>query len=419
MSEIRFFEDLGHELRRAADQQPERRRRWIVSASGTVAAASAVLSVGIVVVAIALLHGAPSRRGPSTKSTPVPPAARQLFSILGVLRRPQTAADRAIAPYAPGGSDPALVRLAAVTPWGERVTLAPYRSGTSEELCIGLVKRPPESPTESRRVERLARKIGLARARLRLAVGSGGCGLTAPLIEAGKATSTEGAGREFAGGSTAVRVLVVVPDGVAKVSFVLPRQGPVPGGPVYPRSQSVTVPVHDNVAFAQINRECCNGSLAMRWYAGDDRVIKVIGNSDASNRVTGPKPAPETPLSRAAERNPSTPNPVHVVPNSGGPNMTFEIQWRLLLSDADYRITATGPNGPDCRDARDLNFIVGGGLDDVRGQLYHVTIPALRGQSGWCPGTYKVSVALYDLGLAGGLTHPDRPFGASVFTVRR
>jgi len=72
----------------------------------------------------------------------------------------------------------------------------------------------------------------------------------------------------------------------------------------------------------------------------------------------------------------------------------------VLLSDADYKITATGPNGANCRGARDLHGIVGGALNDVRGQLYGVTIPGGRGA--WCPGTYQVSVTLYDLGLAEG-----------------
>jgi hypothetical protein len=388
------------------------------------------VAVALAVAAIALIAGG-HRQGATTRPTPAPSTAGPLSSILGVLRRPQTAADRAallepaVASYqaaleryraaeaihavtpkerlilrlrarqlrAARVPDP-LARLAAVTPWGEEMILVPYRAGRSEELCMDFAF------------------VG------GMGGGGGNCGLTAALIEAGQGWSLEGAGREFAGGSTGVRLFIVVPDGVAKVAFVLSRGSGVAGGPVYRHSLSVLVPVHNNVAFVQVNRQCCDGRVT-RWYAADGRLIKVTGNPAASNRVTGPRPSPETPLSRAAERNPSTTNPVHVLPSSGGPSTAFRIQWRVLLSDADYQISATGPNGADCRGARDLNPIVGGGVNDVRGQLYGVTIPGGRGSHGWCPGSYQVSVTLYDLGLAGGLKHRDQPFGSAAFTVTR
>jgi hypothetical protein len=391
------------------------------------------VAVALAVAAIALI-AVGHQRGADGRSARVPPAGQALFSILGVLRRPQTAADRAAAleladqPAAqrrrierrlaakerrlaargvhdvrlerelqrlrgqelPAARPDTAVRLAAVTPWGERVILVPYRSGRTEELCI-------ESGS-----------------------GDGDCGLTAALIKAGGAWSLEGAGRTFAGGSTAVRLFIIVPDGVAKVAFVLPRDSGVPGGPVYGQSPPVLVPVHNNVAYVQVNRECCAGNLVTRWYGANGRVIKVTGPPTGS-RVSGPRPAPETPLSRAAERNPSTANPVHVAPSAGGPSTAFTISWRALLSDADYQITATGPSRAGCRGASDLSGIVGGGINDVRGRLYGVTIPSDgrpgRGSGGWCPGTYHVSVTLYDLGLAGGLRHADRPFGRATFTV--
>ncbi len=53
--------------------------------------------------------------------------------------------------------------------------------------------------------------------------GFGGAG-DATMIEQGRAIGTEGAGRSFAGGSTATRITVVVPDGVAKVKFVIPAR---------------------------------------------------------------------------------------------------------------------------------------------------------------------------------------------------
>jgi hypothetical protein len=423
--------------------------------------ASIGVAVALAVVAIALTSG-PHRQPSTTQSTSVPSATGPLFSILGVLRRSQSAADRAAAMEladqpaaqrariervlaarerrlaARGIHDAALeqelrrlraeklparapdpqVRLAAVTPWGEQVILVPYRSGRTEELCVDF------------------------------GTGGANCGLTAGLIQAGGAWSLEGAGRAFAGGSTGARLFIVVPDGVAKVAFVVPRQSPVPGGPIYGDSFSVLVPVHNNVAFAQVSRRCCS-SMVTRWYAADGRLIRVTGNPAAANRVTGPQPSPETLLSRAAERNPSTPNPVHVTPSAGGPSTAFRIQWRVLISDADYKLSAIGPTGTDCLGASDLNGATfGGGINDVRGQLYGATIPggplsaarvhalnerfgrsapllvpgnrrATLGSNGWCPGTYHVSVAFYDLGLSEGPNGPYRPFGNVTFIVKR
>lgn len=425
---------------------PYRVARWPRprNAAGVIAAlASVAVTIALAIGVIGLLGG--HRLGSTTRPTAIPAAARPLFSILGVLRRPQTAADRAAAaefadqPAAQRGRierklvaterrlaavgnraaaarlqrelmrvraqklparapDPQ-ARLAAVTPWGERVLLVPYRSGRTEQLCTDFIP-------------------------LGSSGGSGaGCGMTAGAIEAGQGWSLEGAGREFAGGSTGVRLFIVVPDGVAKVAFVLSRDSGVAGGPVYRHSLPVLAPVHNNVAFVQVNRQCCDGFLVTRWYAPDGRLIKATGNPATSNRVVGPRPTPETPLSRAAEHNPSTPNPVNVQPSLGGPTTTFKLQWRVLLSDADYKISATGPNRAGCRGASDLNGVDGGGVNDVRGQLYSVTIrpDGNPGNSSdrWCAGTYQVSVTLYDLGLVGGLKHPDRPFGTATFTVRR
>jgi len=41
----------------------------------------------------------------------------------------------------------------------------------------------------------------------------------------------------------------------------------------------------------------------------------------------------------------------------------------LLLTDADYAITASGPIGDGCRGASGINARFGGGPNDVRGQL--------------------------------------------------
>lgn len=436
-----LWEQAEGPTRKQPSWHPYRVARWLRPRN----AASVIATLASVAVTIALAIGAIALLGAHREGSTTHPAARPLFSILAVLRRPQTGADRAAAaeladqPAAqrarierklaaterrlaargnraavarlqrelmrlpaqklPARAPDPQARLAAVTPWGERVLLVPYRSGRTEELCTDFF--PLGSGGGS----------------------GGGCGMTAGAIEAGRGWSLEGAGREFAGGSTGVRLFIVVPDGVAKVAFVLSRDSGVPGGPVYRHSVPVLAPVHNNVAFIQVNRQCCDGFLVTRWYAPDGRLIKVAGNPATSNRVVGPRPTAETPLSRAAEHNPSTRDPVTVQPSSGGPTTTFKLQWRVLLSDADYKISAAGPNRTGCRGASDLDGVDGGGVNDVRGQLYGVTIPPDgnpdNSSDGWCAGTYQVSVTLYDLGLAGGLKHPDRPFGAATFTVRR
>jgi hypothetical protein len=126
-----------------------------------------------------------------------------------------------------------------------------------------------------------------------------------------------------------------------------------------------------------------------------------------------PRPAPETPLSRAAERNPSTPNPVWVTPRTGGPYANFKVHFRVLLNDADYSYQLTGTR---CQGIT-LNGGDGGGTNDVRGRIWSDFVDAAAGQS-WCPGTYHLSVTIMDLGRSGMLKHPAKPFGSAMFTVR-
>jgi hypothetical protein len=210
---------------------------------------------------------------------------------------------------------------------------------------------------------------------------------------------------------------LIVPDGVARVVFVLPRQpgGGSPGAPVYRRILKVSAPVHNNVAAVQVNRECCGGQLAMIWYGADGHVVKRIGNLAALNRVLpAPKPGPETPESRAAERDPSTPNRVRVTPATGNQHAKYAVHFRLLLNDADYRYTFSGTSCPQITHPGGG----GGGTGDLRGRIWSDNLQAVQGQM-WCPGTYHVSVSVMDLGRYGNLKHPAKPFGTATFVVHR
>jgi hypothetical protein len=207
-----------------------------------------------------------------------------------------------------------------------------------------------------------------------------------------------------------------VPDGVASVVFVLPRQsaGVENGAPIYKHSLRLAVAVHDNVAAVQIHRQCCNGQPPMIWYAADGHVIKRIGNFSTTNRVIAPpKAGPETALSRAVEHDPSTPNRVWVTPRTGGPHTPFMVHFRVLLNDASYQYTFSGTRCPQ------FTFPggTGGGTNDLRGRSWSDPLAAVQSQA-LCPGTYRVSVTVTDLGRYGALMHPAHPFGTATFTVR-
>jgi hypothetical protein len=91
---------------------------------------------------------------------------------------------------------------------------------------------PSYTNTSAPSILRWAR--GIRDTGLSCAGGGGGGDASAADIQAGNSLETEGAGRSFAGGSTRTRLVLVVPDGVAKVTF-------------------------NNVAAAQGDGGCCSG----------------------------------------------------------------------------------------------------------------------------------------------------------------
>lgn len=168
----------------------------------------------------------------------------------------------------------------------------------------------------------------------------------------------------------------MVPNGVARVEFILPRQPlPIVGGPIYPQVRSVTVRVHNNVAAAILDEMCCyapGGALGrivretqgaqwqatpppMIWLRADGTVIKRIGDIASASGITKlPTPGPETALSRAAERDLSTPNPVWITPRTGYPDTEFRVHFHVLLNGAEYfySLTREGVSAKaDCREA--------------------------------------------------------------------
>jgi hypothetical protein len=422
---MNYLPDLRSSLvsaaeRATAGQTAPRRRRWSVTSLRGIPVALGV-AVAVAVAVLALTHirhrTASHRPAPTTAQT----LERQaLLDVLAVLRRPQTPADldsklltRALeggfGPFQ-GPPDRALIRRATTTPWGSPVFLVPVRSGSVARAEAALGRRHLPAA--------LVRNITLPTERLAEIDSSGsGGGSTAADIEAGHALSTQGAGRSFAGGSTRTRIILIVPDGVAKVAFVLPRQAnrASPGAPDYRRSLTVVAPVHGNVAALQVPRECCGSNVPMIWYAADGHVVKRLGDFRNVNRVLPtPQPGPQTPQSRAAQRDPSTPNRVWVKPATGGPHASYTVHFRILLNDADYRFHVSGTRCPQITFAGGQ----GGGAGDIRGRTFGGLLDAVHGQT-WCPGTYHVSVTVMDLGRAGNLKHPANPFGTATFVVRR
>ena len=382
-----------------APPQPPR-RRWYAPPGAVVTTLAATAAVAIALVAIiALGHRSAVPSRPPTPA--VPPAARALVSELAVLRRPQTPADlnspnldlflQLRGPADPRGQRGrpirSLIRLATVTPWGEKVYLVPFlgRGGTA---ALGLV------------------------------ADGGSCCATA----AGIASNGTGS---LSGGPSGNDAVVVVPDGVAKVSILLPRQG-IPGERAYRHSLAITVPVHNNVAAFRSTRYADDiGFNHMVWYGPAGNVVRRIGDNSSLNRVVPPpRTSPPTALSRRAQADPATPNPVSVTPRIGGPHTVFTISFRLLISGAVYQYLFSGPGGPGChgKTPTGAGGGVGGGPDDVRGQIWSQPFPPPPPRGGppsagtWCPGTFHVSVSAFGVPGSSGRFYP--PFGAVTFTVK-
>jgi hypothetical protein len=227
----------------------------------------------------------------------------------------------------------------------------------------------------------------------------------------------DGWGRSFAGGSTGFRIYAVVPDGVAKVTFVLPRDSSPGryGAPVYKHVLRATVSVHGNVAaIEEAHRQCCGGKVAEIWYAASGQVVHTVGDPAAAGRVrSAPQPGPPTAQSGAAARNPSTPNRVWITPAVGGPHTEFTIHFRVLLNGADYTYRFSGTSCP--------SFTFAGGTGDpnaLRGSLWNDGVSAVEGQT-LCRGTYHVSVSVLDLGRFNSRFINAKPFGSATFTVKR
>jgi hypothetical protein len=183
------------------------------------------------------------------------PGRQQLINILTVLRRPQTTADlhshtiaeilrrpRGFA-FGQGAIDKPLVRLVGTTPWRVPVYLIPYEPAPAGQ------HNPSSLRQRSSHVEGIW-----------LESEGGSCCYTATDIENGHAINEGGFGP--LNGPSQTRLIMLVPDGVARVEFRF-----------HSPSLRRTVGVHNNIAAGVFQRPCCHGLERTVWYAANGRVV--------------------------------------------------------------------------------------------------------------------------------------------------
>jgi hypothetical protein len=107
------------------------------------------------------------------------------------------------------------------------------------------------------------------------------------------------------------------------------------------------------------------------------------------------QPTPPTALSRRAERDPATPNPVTITPQAGGPHTTFTLAFRALLNGGGYSYTIRASGPPSCQHAAERatggHGIAIAPTPIIRGQAITKTVKPPLG--GLCTGRYHIYVA--------------------------
>ncbi len=289
--------EIREELYAAADRQMRgierapRRQRWRDSISTALVLTGVVVAVvGVGAVLLTVHHG---RSQSANQSAASQAAEQRLRRILGILRRPQTKADLPPAlvrvlkrrtPFPPfwnGSPDLRGVRLAAVTPAGEEVFLVPYRPPSAAAIAAGLPHILPAN-----------RSRFAARLRARAAQGDS---LAIQLMYHGRPGSSgapvDGLVRRHGGGSMTAatieqhgtatwggfyhghqtEVVLVVPDGVAKVTLVVPN----PTGSAV--LTTVTGRVHNNVLSVLVPGAQHDPIQKMTWYGPTGAVLRRFG----------------------------------------------------------------------------------------------------------------------------------------------
>lgn len=249
-------------------------------------AVSVAIALVFAVGAVALLarHGRSSLHSASPRSQTATPGRQQLIDMLSVLRRPQTKADidRWLVGFVrqrnskigmAGSPDVPLMRRV-MTSWGEKLYMVPLKPRSVIALRrIWERMSPPRVPMRRFIAANYVETLGVF-------TGNGGGGGSNTAADIQYAGLDGFAGARYVGlrpSQGGYQYLVqVVPDGVAKVVFVVRghlgrRESGVSASP--PR-RTVPVTVHDNVAAARITRKGPSGEIGAIWYDQGGQVLK-------------------------------------------------------------------------------------------------------------------------------------------------
>ena len=247
-------------------------------------ACATAVTVAVALAAIVLIgHNHPRQSNNQHPQPVVPAEARQLTSILGVLRRPQTTADRNPAlvrqlsreahnKYTFGFEGRpvlSLMRLATIAPWGQRIYVVPFLA--------------PTEPAK-KRLPRKDQGVTVATtAALATYPVTGGDGIPAE-IEGGRDI---GNGDYAHGEKPGSRWLMVVPDGVAKVALWAATGSTAqhPRHPTTPGSKPIIVTVDNNIAAFHAPRFHAPGQEI--WYRPNGTIVKRIANADSCGPPLG------------------------------------------------------------------------------------------------------------------------------------
>jgi hypothetical protein len=254
---------LEQQLVGAARRRIAPRRR---TGAGVLAiAASALVALAVAAGALALLGGRSQPASPSV--TAAPSSRQQLVGLLAVLRRPQTKADlapvarprpRAVEDSLHGTPDRPLIRLAAVAPWGARIYLVPFKPLTGRQLAhfnrpfLAVLKRRAAQGEQIVILARGAPPGGGTVATIR----RGQALAYVPLLPGGRPRRS-------------LRMIEVVPDGVARVSLAFAPRAGKPGALI------ATVGVHGNTAAFQVVPGP-PGPLMLTWLGGEGQVLERV-----------------------------------------------------------------------------------------------------------------------------------------------
>lgn len=416
LSALNPRDDLVDALRcqAAADgSRPPRRQARLRAprrlGSGIALAIGPLVAVIIAIAALTLAHHA------ATPSPGKPPAGyapgRDLTSLerdFSFLRRPQTAADRASFPgegFATGVPGMARVTVQATLVPIPQLTRLVTSQGVTVRVFVVRVDPTRVIPASAAATGRVRRfEASLPPYELLGQVAGEGTGVK--LLYA----FTDDVATAFA--APQGRMFSLVPAGVAEVGWAWPRLfNPVTLN--YNQAATPTAHVHDDIAVSAAPYS--PPPPIADWYDTDGQLIRRLTNPNAVGAQFGPgryRPAAESPLTRQAERDPSTLNRIVVLPAPwrGAPGRTFVVLFHVLIQGAQYGAQVTGGPRPGC--GQSPKYARNGPLPGpprARG----ATFEGLLSIAAACPGLYTVSV--YVRGLR-GRNYP--PFGSATLTLK-